>query len=398
MNQLRVRIESSFDSLENLRAEWDALAIRFGSSIYTSFDWSKTWWRFYHGDRELRIFLFYDGDVLVSVLPLYIDRIGISPFRCSVARLLCASIPPKPFHPPVDPTWAHETFKKAVDHLFWKEGCDALSYGPVSDNHGGISILESLSKAAPGRFAAARVVWHSVHSVFSVPATLDLFMEGVDKDERKKRKYEARLLRRDHSVVEEILSDSSSVTSAFEEFAHLHASQWNERGKGGHFRSWPHGLEFNRALVADLARLGRVRIVRLIADGKTISTQYGFSFGNTFFWELPARITDAKWHRYSLGVAGFFSVVQAAAAEGKIQIEGGLARYEYKQKLNAKEIPVRTLQIVPNRLGSRFSVWIFRVIQCVLEIVYYKLWYQRLAPRLRVFGLSQWSFWLRANF
>jgi hypothetical protein len=399
MNELTVRLETDFCALEPLRQSWDNAVAELGGTVYMTYDWCRTWWEFYGTGKQLRLFLFQSAEKIVGVLPLYIDRIGIWPARLAVARLVGYNIPPKTFNPPIHPAWAEKIFRSVLLRLFEEDRCDMLSFGPVSEEHVPTRTLEDVARKETGLVSGVTAEAGGVCSVFALPKTLDQYFESLDKDERKKRKYELRLLRREHPITEDVLSDPARIETEFDEFARLHALQWKDKGKLGHFGSWPKALEFNRALVQSQGRLGRVRFVRILADGQVISSQFAFAFGNSVFWELPARVTGPKWQRFSLGPAGFFSLVDHAIKEGKTRVEAGLAHYDYKQKLNAREFPVRTVRLNGRGTGSRIRTQLFRALRTFLLWTYYKIWYARVSPRLPAFlRRPLWSFWLRMDF
>jgi CelD/BcsL family acetyltransferase involved in cellulose biosynthesis len=399
MADLEVRVERSFAALEHLRGLWDEAAVELGATIYMSYDWAKTWWQFYGGNKELRVFLFFVEQRLVGVVPLYIDRIGVWPFRLAVARLVCANIPPKAFQPPLHPDWADQIFQSILTRLFAEDRCDLLSFGPVSEEHGAAA---SLGKAARSEAAlVGKVVERSegVSSVFVLPNSLEAYFEALDKDERKKRKYELRVLKREPDVSEDVLSDPAQTAAEFEGFVRLHAQQWQGKGKLGHFGSWPQAEEFNRALVRTQGQLGRVRFVRVLAGQQVLSSQYAFSFGRSYYWELPARVVEPRWQRFSLGPAGFFALVDASIKEGKARVEAGLAHYDYKRKLNAREYQTQVVRIVARRLAARWRTALFTFLRWCLLWGYHKVWYNRVSPRLPArFRKPQWTLWLRLDF
>ena len=399
MTELEVRVEKSFSGLEPLREQWDTAAASLGGSIYMSFDWTRTWWEFYGAGKELRLFLFFLNGTLAGVVPLYIDRIGLRPLQLAVARLVGANIPPKAFNPPIHADLADQIFRAILRQLFESDHCDIFSFGPVSEEHAPATVLESVARRQRHIVGEPQVLFEGVQSVFSLPKNLDEFFEAMDKDERKKRKYELRVLRRDPTVTEDVITDPERLDEEFDSFARLHAQQWRGRGKLGHFGSWPHALEYNRALVWSMARLGRVRFVRILAGSEMICSQYAFSFGSAYFWELPARLIDQKWQRFSLGPAGFFALVDAATKEGKTRVEGGLAHYDYKQKLNATEYRTRTIRVLGCLPGTRLRSALFLALRFCLLRLYLKIWYSRISPRLPpALRAPLWPFWLRLDF
>ncbi len=82
-----------------------------------SYDWVRTWWEFYGKNKELRIFLFFVGEQIVGVVPIYIDTLGFGPLKFRVARLVGANIPPKVFNPPIDEAHAAGIFEEIFVQL-----------------------------------------------------------------------------------------------------------------------------------------------------------------------------------------------------------------------------------------------------------------------------------------
>ena len=397
--ELDCTIETSFAGLDALRETWDEAVIRLGGTIYMSYDWVRTWWDFYGAGNELRLFVFQSGDQVVGIVPLYIATFGVWPLRLKVARLVGANIPPKVFDPPIHEAWAATIFERVLAQLFGKDACDLLSFGPVSTRHTSLEKLPGACLASKGLVGEARISLDGVHAVFGLPAGMEAYFDSLGKSERKKRTYELRLLRKEHEIKVEVLADARDVEAGFVRFAEQHTAQWNAEGKSGHFGAWPRGKEYNQALVKAQGVLGRVRFVRIWANGQVVSDQYAFAFGDSWFWELPARAVASEWTRFSLGPAGLIATIEAAIREGARRLEGGLGHYDYKVKLGASEQPVGRLRVVADRPTARTRLVLFNALRICLLYAYQKAWRRRLASRLpRALARPQWNFWLRLDF
>jgi len=400
VNELHCRVETSFDSLASFRSAWDEAVVRLGGSLYMSYDWCRVWWEFYGAGKELRVFIFSAAGVVVGILPLYIDSIGFRPARFRVARLVGANIPPKVFDPPIDEDWAGLMFEQILLGLFETDRCDLLSFGPVSELHKAAKQLAGASCRKAGLVMPAEEQADGVHSIFWLPSSLSDYFESLSKNERKnRRKYELRLLKKDYTVRVEVLSDSERVDQAFDEFVVQHTLYWQAQGKSGHFGAWPEATEFNRALVKAHGKLGRMRFIRILADEQVVANQYTFAFGDSYFWELPSRLVGGDWEKFSLGPTGIVTMIDEAIKEGKKRLEGGLAHYEYKVRLGAKEYAVTRVRAVANRATSRMRVKLYNALRICLLYAYHKIWYRRITPRLPAFFRKpQWMFWLRLDF
>jgi CelD/BcsL family acetyltransferase involved in cellulose biosynthesis len=229
---------------------------------------------------------------------------------------------------------------------------------------------------------------------------MEHYFASLSKNERKnRRKYELRLLKKEYEAKVEVLSDPAKVQEEYEQFVRQHTLHWRAQGKPGHFGAWPKATEYNRALVKAQGWLGRLRFVRILANGQVVANQYAFAFGSSYSWELPARAVGPEWERFSLGPTGIVTMIEAAISEGKTRLEGGMAHYDYKVRLGAREYPVKRIRVVRNRCSSRVRAAIFGLIRLGLRYGYHKIWYRRVAPHLPgALKRPQWNFWLRLDF
>ena len=239
-----------------------------------------------------------------------------------------------------------------------------------------------------------------VHSLFLLPDSHDEYFNSLCKSEQKNRKYELRRLKKEHDIKVDMISGPvDALLREFDNFATLHAAQWRAEGRSGHFASWPHGLAYNRALVKALGPQDRVRFVRIIADGITVSCQYVFAFAGRWYWELPARLAGPRWDRFGLGPGGIVTMIGEAIREGVHWIQGGLGHYDYKLRLGASECPAMRLRIYPLRRASLLRKGVFQGIRWALRFCCYKIWYRRVVPRLPArFRRPQSAFWHRWDF
>ena len=399
LQQLSCTIEGSFARLECLREEWDQAVLDFGGSIYMSYDWSRIWWEFYGRDQALRIFIFRVDDQIVGIAPIYIDCVRLWPLRFRVARLVGSNIPPKVFNPPIAPAWAEQIFERILLQLFKEDSCDVLSFGPVSEVYSPLGGLFKASAGKPSLVSKATAAANDVHSVWSLPQTLEEYYQSLSRNERKNRRADLKKLQTDHDARIEVVSNEQQAEQAFDDFLRQHAAQWQAEGKAGHFKAWPQATELNRALVDAHGKLGRVRFVRILVNGRVISSIYAFALGGSYYCELPARSLEPEWERLSLGPAAIVAAIEVAIKDGITRIEGGLGHYEYKIRLNAKEYATVTVRVVGKGFASRIRARIMLAARSCVLLAYHKLWYCRIAPHLRGAGKqSQWRVWLRLDF
>jgi CelD/BcsL family acetyltransferase involved in cellulose biosynthesis len=388
---------SVFEASPFGQAEWDAAVERLGGSVYMTWDWLRTWWAFYGRGCMLRLFWFEKDGEVVGLLPLYIQRLGPGPLGIRVARLVGANIPPKVFDPPMHRDFVVSCLAIAWGHL--QEECDLLSVGPVSEAREAWSGLIA-GLANPEQRISIRASNAGVHTLFSLPSSFDQYLASLGKNQRKKREYELRLLRKERGFREHVVrGPGPELEGALRRFIELHNAQWRAEGLPGHFGAWPRAVEYNRTLVAAQAAHGRVRITEIWVNDEYICGRYAYAFGDRWYSELPARTVDREWSRFSLGLTGLMLSIEQAIGEGLKWMEGGLGHYEYKLRLGAREYPVWVLRFAKRGAGPTARRLLARMIQGALRVGYHKLWYRRIQPRLSErWKRPQWSIWLHYDY
>ena len=178
----------------------------------------------------------------------------------------------------------------------------------------------------------------------------------------------------------------------------MHQAQWQAMNKLGHFEDWPASREFSWDLVRTFARTGRVRLVRLLADGKVLAYYWCFALNRTYYWRLSARLVGEQWDQYALGRVGVVKMMEVAAADGVTAIEAGVGSYGYKENLNAKTFPLYSLAVSGRGPVSRLRARLTLACGDMLNFAYYRVWYLRIAPRVGIFRRPLWRSWIRRRF
>jgi hypothetical protein len=76
----------------------------------------------------------------------------------------------------------------------------------------------------------------------------------------------------------------------------------------------------------------------------------------------------------------------------------GVGHNEYEARLGAAERPVVTIMVSPKRWPARVRVAAFSLVYALVELLYFKIWYMRIQPRLpRFFRRPIWKFWSRIS-
>jgi CelD/BcsL family acetyltransferase involved in cellulose biosynthesis len=192
------------------------------------------------------------------------------------------------------------------------------------------------------------------------------------------------------------IREAAEIDTEMPKFMSLHKINWQRQGKLGYFSAWPKSDVFNHRLAVRLAGLGRTLLIRVSAGEIPIIYQYGYVFGDGFYWELPARASGDEWDRFSLGATAIMILIRRSIESGIRRIEAGLSHYEYKTRLGARDLGVYVLRFVGRAPGSQAKYFLCRMLHRFLQMVYYRLWYTRIQPRLpQAFCRPIWMIYIR---
>lgn len=393
---LTVKVLRSFEEAASLRELWDKLVLELQAELYGSFDWCRIWWSHYGRGRELRIFAFYAGGELVGVVPMFRERLWICGglriaklVGCDFALAICSLL--------VRRQWVGEAVGRILSHWLNDGECDAIWFGPLNgSDFSAEHARQGCSRLGP----AVRVVRDAmmgVHSIFELAPSFEEFFQRLDKGQKQSYRRDMNRLVRTFKIESDVVTEEGAALREFEAFQAMHTAQWAAQGKLGHFQDWPGGLDFNRDLTREHARLGRLRFYRLLADGKVVSCQYGFCLGDRFCARLPARSAGRDWDRFGLGRVGLLKMIESVIAEGTRYVEAGSGHYDYKVQLSAREYPLGSLLISSTRVGSRLRCRCLVLVSRLLHLLYYRIWFGRIAPKLPLPRRSLWRSWIKTR-
>jgi len=393
----QIQSASSFDSLEYLRDDWDRLVKEAGASIHLSFDWCRRWWRHYGVGRELRVVVCRSGTRLVGVVPMFCERMVIGPVAVRIAKVVGSDSTLGMCDLPVQKEYAERVITAVITKLISAARCEIIAFGPMSAD---ASIITAAKAACGTTDSSVRLLRNrrcDSHTVIRLPNSFDSYLKSLRRDERKSYRRRLRLLLKQSGARIEILRDPESINADFPRFVDMHQEQWVQRRNLGHFGDWPGARAFHLDLAVSMAELGRARLVRVAIGEKPIAYQYAFAMGDTAYAVLSARRTNSNWDRYALGHLAFLSLIEYEIVGGRRFVDIGRGHYEYKLRFGGVARPLHTLVLVRNDLAARLRAIGFCSLSWLLDTIYYKLWFCRLAPQLRLSRQPLWKSWIHSR-
>lgn len=394
----------SLDKLQDLaalqarKAEWEACVQATGGDIYFAADWLLAWWAHYGRGRRFCAYLVHRDGVCIGALAFAIETFWLGPLPVRLARLAGADTNFPILSLPLDPATATPALAAILSDLTGAERCDGVALSPLSARARGIDAIAPAAQAA-GLPVEERPTGHD-HTLMPLPGDFDTWLAGLSKSRRREYRRDATGLAEAHQIATRV-SAPDTVAERLEVFMALHTAQWQAIGKAGHFGDWPGSADFLREVVVRLAPSGRAMIQDHLADGRVLSSQLAFRQGETLYWRLVGRTGDPAFRAFGLGRVGLVERVREAIASGARQIEAAAGEYEYKLGYGGELVAIRRLMVLAPGARARLGLRLLLAWADLVNLLYYRLWFLKLAPRLRkVLGRQPrplWRAWIRTR-
>ena len=121
-------------------------------------------------------------------------------------------------------------------------------------------------------------------------------------------------------------------------------------------------------------------MVDIRVDGASIASEYAAIFGKRAHWIIGARTSGTSSR------IGFCTLAKSLLQKGIREIDALPGQYDYKRRLNAETGSVKTITVTPSRKPSRLKRKFFVLLTKMVDLVYYRVWYWRIAPWIRRHG------------
>jgi CelD/BcsL family acetyltransferase involved in cellulose biosynthesis len=381
------------DDLDRVRDAWDGFVERCGSDIYFTVDWLQAWWDHYGHGRTFEALIVRDGARIVGALPFSVQRLWAGPVPVRLARFAGADSTFAVLTPAIAAGYEEPVLRVALDRLLGDARCHAVSLWPLSGDSRAAAAAE---RVAADRFGLVRADSTGPHMLFRLPESFADYLAGINRYSRRDYRRSLRHLDERYEISSRTVSGDDAV-AYLDRFVELHTAHWRAEGKLGHFGDWPASVDFTRDLIARMAASGRARFYEIAGDGEVLAIEQCFVFGDRCHWRLAARDSDPELERLGLGRVGAAELLRAMIEAGLTIVEAGPGHYEYKARLGAEEHPVRRVVIGGRTATARWRGALLLRWADLLNLVYYRAWFLKIAPRLGRPRRALWRPWIRTR-
>lgn len=398
--QLTFKWIDGTEPLQNMAGEWAALATRTGADIYATPVWVLTWWAHFGRGKALRTLAAYDIEgQLVALLPFMIHSVRVGPVRIRIAKLAATDPNTVILRLAAEEQVLVQCLAEALSGLCGDSHAHVISFSPASERG---TILAAIRDAVALDYNSSALTVSDTplgtHTIFELPASFDNYLADLSKKRRSQYRRDLKHLQKDHGLTTRLTYPGSDQ---FKDFVGFHNRQWQEIGKGGHFVDWPGSVAFYSDLAEATVQSHETWFIEQLGQDGPLATQFCLVSGYVCHWRLPARSIDPELERLSLGKIGLIQMIEQLISAGVTRIEAGIGAYGYKLVYGGESVPTHRLIVSRQSAWSSFLLKLCLGWSRLLHLAYYRLWFGRIAPRLRsVIPLGHkplWSSWIRTR-
>ena len=318
-----------------------------------------------------------DGTRTVAVLPFCIERFWPA---LTLARLAGVDTNFAVVGLPIMAGYEVEVMAAVLGYLTKEAGVDVISFAPLSQRAPALVPLRKAVTAVPAlRLYRDRSTRE--HTLLDLPESTDAFVGALSKSRRREYRRDMKRLTAGAPVTARSF-ETDDVAEAMDRFVAQHQAQWAAQGKNGHFGDWPKAEGFYRALLTRLAPEGAAGLDEIWHGDRMISSQLRFNLGPKAYWWLNARAIDPDYAKVGLGRVALVERIDGLVRAGIRTVDAGAGVYEYKQAYGGTPVPVHEVLIGKSAASLRLKV--MTAWADLLHLLYYRIWFLKLAPRLRV--------------
>ncbi len=392
-----LRVIDGIDDFRRASEDWDAMIERQGADVYLTSSWISAWFRQFGrpGTKLIAVCSVGNDGSLEFGLPFTVTTLWAGPVPVTVAKIAASDVNYGYLKLPVPVIGGESCWLALLDRLFSETGADLVAMSPIS---AACPNLEDLLGAVAGS-EDYRDLPHEqerVHTLMRLPESFEAFLASLSKSRRSEYKKDFKRLSKLATIANRT-ADGEAAIEHFQDFVDLHTNQWHAVNRPGHFGDWPGSIEFYTDLIASLSNTSKARFDEQFADDHLLSSQFCFVQGKTCYWRLTARTLDSQFAKHGAGKVGLMQRVERLISEGVELVEAGAGQYEYKNSFGGEEISLHHVLVTHKGNLAREKARLIVVWSNLFNLLYYRLWILKIAPRLGLRKAPLWQSWIRTR-
>ncbi len=276
------RVYRSIQELETLRPAWEQLLDAVPrATIFSSWEWLRSWWHAFGESRELLVFAAFDSaDTLIGLAPLsLVTHRASTGNKIRILELMGDGSGDSDNLDLLVVPGEEQAFVSALlDELCKECVWDFARFNTLPDNSPTAAILAA---------ELSRRRWTYFHKlqpgvVIDLPGDWELYRKQLSYNERGQLGKYVRRLERKYKVAIRKCSSESELGTDLSSFFDLHQRRWQASGEFGSFVSAAR-RQFYRELSSQLLSREQLDLWILELDSRPVAAEFDFRYRDTVY-------------------------------------------------------------------------------------------------------------------
>lgn len=366
-NVLTVSVVDTENGFDEIEEEWKALVDKSQATIFQTFEWQRTWWKYMGRRRELYCIVCTDGEMIVGILPLFREKVRVFGLRVATWLRFIGTGLSDYLEPIILPGFEEVFWEAVLDHLYsHKKDWDIFE---LSD----INVFTPLSKRLIDCMRDSGSVVHeysgTLCSHVPLPSTWEGFLQQLGRHAKHELKRKTEKLKENFQFEVEKFGDRvTDVGVAVDAFASIHGGRWKGLGYESAFDD-PEHLDFHIQVAEKFADRGWLRIYFLKLNGERVAVNFSFNFHNHIYVYQANASGSSEAMRYSPGYVLHCQAIKSGIEEGMeiYDMLRGKEAYKYKD-FKCVQSPNSLVRVVTPGLATAVRFKLFIMLEVVKKV------------------------------
>lgn len=338
--------EADFDSLQN---DWTRLIkINSAHSVFQSWEWQRTWWKYYGINHALRIIVAYQDNQVVAILPLYIQSNKLMRIlNVNVMRFLGVGGDTSPDYLGLIglQDQNEEVLNLIVDVILdMKKEWDSLNFTSMETRT--VFITKLINKCSKVSYPTKLSVDSNILYV-KLKTTWDEYLLDLSSNRRSQIRRSRRKFEKLPGSKFYIWENGKDLSTAIDHLAKLHLKRWKGRSDSYSFSSSEY-LMFHHEVVQLLFPKDLIRLCCLELDGNIIAMLYCYKWNGRYYYFQSG--IDPDYGHLKPGSVLMGYAIEQAIIEGQDVFDMLKGDYDFKRSLAKQENITWLLTVYKNSL------------------------------------------------
>lgn len=388
-NEIQLKIIRNVDSFKAISDEWNALAEVSDTHIYQTFEWQRTWWKYFCEGREsheLYIILFYSENQLVGIAPFFIDHFKFNHktiYRC--LRLIGSkvmqdneeySVGQMAYTDSLDliirPGYDESVFLALWHHLERADWINDIIMDEIPEYSSLFKFFVPLIKNQKQEWDVS-VSDSSIYQIINLPETWEKFLKTLSHNARKKIRKCLKMADDSYGgklFVSKKVEDTDGVEKAFKWLVGTHQHRWNRRGRPGVFAdNRLHGFYESLTMMLNKQGMAEFQVVTVPDEGNSpIAMDLIYKYKKIVYTINTGFDNSSIYARYSPGHISLFSIIKEAIAEGEECVTFARGDEDYKFRASNQIVKNKNIEIHKVSASGTHLFLLYRMLDRIIFI------------------------------